>query len=73
MNSLQKKALKRVLELLKAFSSYEIYRAISDSTATIEDKELRKNILDRYGDAMNGEAKKVTEAQSWIEEVLNNE
>lgn len=73
MNSLEKKALKRASELLKQFDTYEIYKVISNSTATIEDKELNRNILDSYQNAMSKEAEKISEAKSWINEVLNNE
>ncbi|WP_195350817.1 hypothetical protein [Bacteroides nordii] len=73
MNSLEKKALKRASELLKQFDTYEIYKAINNSIATIEDKELNRNIIDSYQNAMSREAKKISEAKSWIDEVLNNE
>ena len=73
MNSLEKKALKRAAELLKSFDTYEIYKAVSNSIATIVDKELNRNIISSYQSAINTEAKKISEAQSWIEEVLNNE
>lgn len=73
MNSLEKKALKKAAELLKQFDTYEIYKAINNSTATIEDKELCRSIIDSYQNAMSKEAKKLHEAQSWIDEVLNNQ
>lgn len=73
MNSLEKKALKKAAELLKQFDTYEIYKAINNSTATIEDKELCSSIIDSYQNAMSKEAKKLHEAQSWIDEVLNNQ
>ena len=73
MNSLEKKALKRASELLKQFDTYEIYKTINNSIATIEDKELNRNIIDSYQNAMSREAKKISEAKSWIDEVLNNE
>ena len=73
MNSLEKKALKRASELLKQFNTYEIYKAINNSTATIEDKELNRNIIDSYQNAMSKEAEKISEAKSWIDEVLNDE
>lgn len=73
MNNLQKKALKRAAELLKKFDTYEIYKAINNSTATIVDKELSRDIINSNQNAMSQEASKISEAQSWIEEVLNNE
>lgn len=73
MNSLEKKVLKRASELLQQFDTYEIYKAINNSTATIEDRELNRDIINSYQNAMNKEVKKISEAKSWIDEVLNNE
>lgn len=73
MNSLEKKVLKRASELLQQFDTYEIYKAINNSTATIEDRELNRDIINSYQTAMNKEVKKISEAKSWIDEVLNNE
>ena len=75
MNSLEKKALKRASELLKQFDTYEIYKAINNSIATIEDKELNRNIIDPVPitACTVREAKKISEAKSLIDEVLNNE
>lgn len=72
MNNLEKKALKRASELLNQFDTYEIYKTINNSIATIEDKELNRDIIDSYQNAMSREVKKISEAKSWIDEVLNN-
>lgn len=56
--NLEKKALKRASEFLKQFDAYEIYKIINNSIAPIEDKELNRNIIDSYPNAMSREVKK---------------
>jgi hypothetical protein len=74
MLNIQKKSLHHVLETLKSFDTYPIYKAIIDAMtdAGIENN-VRSKIADKYQTAMCEQNKKVIDAKEWVNTLITDE
>ena len=74
MTSLETKVIERIATCLKEFDTYEIYKTINKAIdeSGIEDKESCRSIITAYQESMQYQSKKLSEAQSWLIELLNN-
>lgn len=72
MDNLQRKSIKHAADVLDSFDQFQVYKDLSKAMEDEGiDPQTRERVLRRYQDTSAKEHKKIKEAKSWLEVIID--